>query len=245
MPLENFENSYFCFRLAQFLTSFSYINNLLLLCAVFHNVTSSIDHVLCINLSPEVLVFGSFNVHVNDLVKSVIISKDLTQIAYFQAKIADCDSHSTAYLDLFISSNPTTSSVVASSLLCEILIIFFCLSFHWLSFNLKSGCFFSSHSFWLFSHSLQCSLWSSKTCSVGRYLTIGCYYYCRVRQIAYTTYKCIPKNVLCTRKFLEVVQSFVRQYHTFTLLWLCFVHWFQMILFFLFISIFWSECLDV
>ena len=128
MPLENFENSYFCFRLAQFLTSFSYINNHLLLCAVFHIVSSSIDHVLCINLSPEVLVFGSFNVHRNDLVKSVITSKDLTQIAYFQAKIPDCDSHSTAYLDLFISSNPTTSSVVASSLLCEILIIIFFVS---------------------------------------------------------------------------------------------------------------------
>ena len=193
MSLENFENSYLCFRLAQFLTSFSYIKNHPLLCAVFDNVSSSIDHVLSINLSPEVLVFISFNVHRNDLVKSVIISKDLSQIAYFPATIPDCDSHSPAYLNF----NPTTSSVVAFSLLW----LFCCLSFHWLPFNLKSGCFFSCHSFWLFSHSLWCSLWSSKTCSVGRYLIIGCYYYCRVRQITYTMHKCIPKNVLRTPSF--------------------------------------------
>ena len=39
-----------------------------------------------------------------DLVNSVIISNDLTQLVNFPTQIPDCDSHNPALLELFISS---------------------------------------------------------------------------------------------------------------------------------------------
>ena len=68
------------------------------------------------------------------------ISNNLTQIVNFPTWIPDCDSHSPALLDLFLSSDASICSAMASPRLenwsC------FCLSFHWLSSKLKTGCLF-------------------------------------------------------------------------------------------------------
>ena len=50
-----------------------------------------------------------------DLVNSVIISNDLTQIVNFPTWIPDCDSHSPARLDLFLSSDASICSTMAFS----------------------------------------------------------------------------------------------------------------------------------
>ena len=69
-----------------------------------------------------------------DLVNSVIIfvSNDLTQMVNFPTRIPDCDSHSPALLDLFISSDASICSAMAF-LHWEILIMLlsqFPLTFH-------------------------------------------------------------------------------------------------------------------
>ena len=48
-----------------------------------------------------------------DLVNSVIISNDLTQIVNFLTRIPDCDSHSPALLDLFLSFDASICSTMA------------------------------------------------------------------------------------------------------------------------------------
>ena len=48
-----------------------------------------------------------------DLVNSVIISNDLTQMVNFPTRIPDCDFHSPALLDLFISSDASICSTMA------------------------------------------------------------------------------------------------------------------------------------
>ena len=49
-----------------------------------------------------------------DLVNSIIIfSNDLTQMVNFPTRIPDCDSHSPALLDLFISSDASICSTMA------------------------------------------------------------------------------------------------------------------------------------
>ena len=48
-----------------------------------------------------------------DLMNSVIISNDLTQMVNFPTRIPDCDSHSPALLDLFISSDASVCSTMA------------------------------------------------------------------------------------------------------------------------------------
>ena len=48
-----------------------------------------------------------------DLVNSIIISNDLTQIVYFPTHIPDCDSYSPAILDLFLFSEASICSAVA------------------------------------------------------------------------------------------------------------------------------------
>ena len=42
-----------------------------------------------------------------DLVNSVIISEDLTQVVKIPTQISDCDSLSPAFLDILISANPS------------------------------------------------------------------------------------------------------------------------------------------
>ena len=68
-------------------------------------------------------VFGDFNVHHKDwltysggtdrsgeLCYNFSISNDLTQMVHFPTQIPDCDSHSPALLDLFISSDASIRS---------------------------------------------------------------------------------------------------------------------------------------
>ena len=70
---------------------------------------------LSINPPANVFVFGDFKAHHKDRLtysggtgrpgnSVVIISNDLTQIVIFPTWISDCDSHSPALLDFFLSS---------------------------------------------------------------------------------------------------------------------------------------------
>ena len=122
LSLENSADSYLCFRLA-LLHSVSYFFFLYrspssALCTVFDSISSNIDEVLSINPSANVFVFGDFNVHHKDwltysggtdrpgeLCYNFSISNDLTQMVNFPAWIPDCDFHSHALLDLFLSSD--------------------------------------------------------------------------------------------------------------------------------------------
>ena len=96
------------------------------LCTVFDSVSSNIDEVLSINPSANVFAFGDFNVHHKDwltyssgtdrpgeLCYNFSISNDLTQMVDFPTRIPDCDSHSPALLDLFISSDASICSIMA------------------------------------------------------------------------------------------------------------------------------------
>ena len=132
LSLENSADSYLCFRLA-LLHSVSYFFFLYRspsssLCTVFDSISSNIDEVLSINPSANVLVVGDFNVHHKDwltysggtdrpgeLCYNFSISNDLTQIVNFPTRIPDCDSHSPALLDLFISSDASICSTMAFS----------------------------------------------------------------------------------------------------------------------------------
>ena len=129
LSLENFVDSYLCFRLS-LLHSVSYFFLLYLspsssLCTVFDSVSSNISEVLLINLS-AVFAFGDFNVYHKDwltysggtdrpgeLCYNFSISNDLTQMVNFPTRIPDCDSHSPALLDLFISSDASICSTMA------------------------------------------------------------------------------------------------------------------------------------
>ena len=79
-----------------------------------------------INPSANAFVFGDFNVHHKDwltysvgtdrpgeLCYNFSISNDLTQIVNFPIRIPDCDPHSPALLDLFISSDASICSAMA------------------------------------------------------------------------------------------------------------------------------------
>ena len=130
LSLENSADSYLCFRLT-LLHSVSYFFFLyrspsLSLCTVFDSISSNIDEVLSINPSANVFVFGDFNVHHKDwltysggtdrpgeLCYNFSISNDLTQMVNFPTQIPDCDSHSPALLDLFISSDASICSTMA------------------------------------------------------------------------------------------------------------------------------------
>ena len=96
-----------------------------LLCAVFDSILSNIDEVLSVNPSANVFVFGDFNVHHKDwltyssgtdrpgeLCYNCSISNDFTQIVNFPSWIPDCESHSPALLDLFLSSDASISSTM-------------------------------------------------------------------------------------------------------------------------------------
>ena len=130
ISLENSADSYLCFRLA-LLHSVSYFFFLYrspssALCTVFDSISSNIDEVLSINPSANVFVFGDFDVHHEDwltyssgtdrpgeLCYNFSISNDLTQMVDFPTRIPDCDSHSSALLDLFLSSDASICSTMA------------------------------------------------------------------------------------------------------------------------------------
>ena len=107
----------------QCLTSFSSITSL---CTVFYSISSNVDEVLSINPSANVFVFRDFNIHHKDwltyssgtdrpgeLCYNFSISNDLTQMVNFPTWIPDCDSHSPAHLDLFLSSDAGICSTMA------------------------------------------------------------------------------------------------------------------------------------
>ena len=84
------------------------------------------DEVLLISPSANIFVFGDFNVYHKDwitysggtdrsgeLCYNFSISNDLTQMVNFPTRIPDCDSHSPALLDLFISSDASICSTMA------------------------------------------------------------------------------------------------------------------------------------
>ena len=98
------------------------------LCTVFDSISSNIDGVISIKPSANVIIFGDFNVHHKDwltnsggtdrtgeLFYNFSISNDLTQMVNFPTRIPDCDSHSPALLDLFISSDASICSTMAFS----------------------------------------------------------------------------------------------------------------------------------
>ena len=115
-----------CFTSLSVLLFFLYRSPSSSLCTVFDSISSNIDEVLSINPSANVFVFGDFNIHHKDwltysggtdrLVNSVIIflsQTTLTQIVNFPTWIPDCDSHSPALLDLFLSSDASICSTMA------------------------------------------------------------------------------------------------------------------------------------
>ena len=130
LSLENSADSYLRFQLA-FRQSVSYFfflyrSHSSSLCTVFYSISSNIDEVLSINPSANVFVFGDFNIHHKDwltysgrtdrpgkLCCNFSISNNLTQIVNFPTQIPDCDSHSPALLDLFISSDASICSTMA------------------------------------------------------------------------------------------------------------------------------------
>ena len=82
----------------------------------FDSVSSNIDGVLLINPSAHVLIFLDINIDHMDWLAytgetdrpgefcySFSISNDLTQIVNFPTWIPDCECHSPALLDLFLS----------------------------------------------------------------------------------------------------------------------------------------------
>ena len=112
------------FSLENSADSFSSNDHLLV---VMHSFwVSNIDEVLSINPSFNMFVFGDFNVHHKDwltysggtdrsgeLCYNFSISNDLTQMVNFPTRIPDCDSHSPALLDLFLTSDASICSTMA------------------------------------------------------------------------------------------------------------------------------------
>ena len=149
LSLINPVDSYLCFWLA-LLHSVSYFYFLYRLpssslCTDFHSTSSLIDEVLSINPSVNVFVFGDFNVchkiwrsysggtdRHGKLCYNFSISDELTQMLNFPTCVSDCDPHSSAVLDLFISSNFSICSDMTFSPF-EKFWSCCCLSFHWLS----------------------------------------------------------------------------------------------------------------
>ena len=139
LSLENFADSYLCFWLA-LLHSVSYFfffyqSPSLSLCMVFYSISSCIDAILSINPSANVFVIGDFSVNHKDwltysgrtdrlaeLCYNFSISDELTQMVNFPTRILDCESHSPALLDLFISCDASICSTWLS-LHLEILIM--------------------------------------------------------------------------------------------------------------------------
>ena len=126
LSLENSADSYLCFRLA-LLHSVSYFFFLYqspcsALCTVFDSISSNIDEVLSINPSANVFVFEDFNIRHKDWLTysggtelcynfsptTLLNSPTQIPVSYsvsnFPTQIPDCDSHTPALLDLFLSS---------------------------------------------------------------------------------------------------------------------------------------------
>ena len=97
------------------------------LCTVCDSILSNIDEVSSINPSANLFVFGNFNAHHKDwlnyscgtdrpgeLCYNFYIPNNITPIVNFSTWIPDCDSHSPALSDLFISSPLGNSNHIVS-----------------------------------------------------------------------------------------------------------------------------------
>ena len=107
---------------------FLYLSASSTLCMVFDSTLSNIDEVLSINPSTDVFLFGDFNIPHKDwltysggtdrpgeLYYNFSISNNLTQMVKFPTQIPDRDSHSSALLDLFVSSDTSICCTMAFS----------------------------------------------------------------------------------------------------------------------------------
>ena len=105
---------------------FLYWSPSLSLSTVFDSISSKIDQIFSIEPSANVFLFGDFNVHHKgwltysggtdrngELCYNFSISNGPTQKFNFPTRIPDCDSHSPALLDLFISSDASICSTMA------------------------------------------------------------------------------------------------------------------------------------
>ena len=105
---------------------FLYQSSSLSLCTAFDSVSSNIDEIVSINPSANVFIFGDFNIHQKGsliysggtdppvkLCYNFSISNDLTQLVNFPTWISDCNSHSLALLDFFLSSDASICSTMA------------------------------------------------------------------------------------------------------------------------------------
>ena len=75
---------------------------------VFDSISSNIDEVLSINPSANVFVFGDYSGGTDrpgELCYNFSVSNDLTETVNCPTRIPNCDSHSPALLDLFLSSD--------------------------------------------------------------------------------------------------------------------------------------------
>ena len=88
---------------------------------IFYSISSNIDEVLPMKPSANVFVFGDFNWltysgganRYGELCYNFSISNNLTQMVNFPTWIPDCESHSPALLDFFLSSNVSICSTMA------------------------------------------------------------------------------------------------------------------------------------
>ena len=121
LSLENSADSYLCFQLALLLSVsyffFRHLSPSSSFCTVFDSISSNIDEVLSINASANVFIFGDFNVHHKDWLTysggTDRSENNLTQMVNSPTRIPDCDYHSPALLDLFISSDASICSAMA------------------------------------------------------------------------------------------------------------------------------------
>ena len=97
------------------------------LCTAFDAFSSTIDEVPPIISSANIFVFGDFSIHHKDWLTysggndrpgevcyNFPVSNNFIQMVSFPTGIPDCDSHSLALLDLFISFTMTFSSLGSS-----------------------------------------------------------------------------------------------------------------------------------
>ena len=109
---------------------FPYWSPSLSLCTVFDSVLSNIDEILSINSSANVLISADFDIHHQDW---LTYSGRTDRSGGTPTRIPDCDSHSPALLDLFISSDTIIFLSIGKCWSCC------CLSFQWLYNKLKSN----------------------------------------------------------------------------------------------------------
>ena len=101
--------SYFFFL---YLSPFSF-------CTISDSVLSNGDEVLSINPSANVFGFEDFNVHHKDWLTYSCRTGRSDKLCHnfpypnFPTRISDCDSHSLAFLDLFLSADASTCSTAA------------------------------------------------------------------------------------------------------------------------------------